>query len=48
MLLLILFSVYFSNFVSVRLTTSHCVSNLYNLAGEKQGFNKRVTNAVQK
>lgn len=38
MLLLILFSVYFSNFVSVRLTTSHCVSNLHNLVGEKQGF----------
>ena len=48
MLLLILFSVYFSIFVSVRLTTSHCVSNLYYLVGEKQGFYKRVTNTVQK
>ena len=42
------FSVYFSIFVSVRLTMSHCVSNLYHLVGEKQGCYKRVTNTVQK
>ena len=42
------FSIYFFYFVSVRLTMSHCVANLYYLVGEKQSINKRATNAVQK
>jgi hypothetical protein len=43
-----LFACYFSKTVSWRLTTSHDVSILFNLSGEKQATNHRDPNAVQK